>query len=382
MTSGRGARHAARTLFFCSGFLFATWGVHIPTVRAHYGVGETALGLAMLAAGVGALLGLSRAGRWIARHGTRRICTACGLAMATGIALLLAMPGYPALLAMLAVFGVANGLFDVAINAEAAALEQRDRLALMSSMHGMFSVGGMAGAGFGSLLLARAVAAQTHLLWVAALMAVAILVATRGMTVAPASAAAATDAATTGRPRGLLLALGVLAGIGLLAEGAMYDWSVLYLQRAIGSPQEQAALAYAAFSAAMAAARFGGDRARARWSPRGLLQASAAVAATGIALLLLADGTPLALAGCALAGIGFANIVPILFSAASTVPGTPAASAIASVSAIGYLGFMGGPPVIGFLAGLSSLTAALWLVVAAAVVLCLAAGRVLRPRPS
>ena len=365
-------RWAARAQFFCSGFVFATWGVHIPTVKSHYGVDEAELGMAMLAAGVGALLGLTQASRWIGRHGARRSAGICGATYALLLAGLLAMPAYTALLGLLAVFGIVTSVFDVAINTEAAQLEHRDDKPLMSGMHGMFSLGGMVGAVTGSAALAAGLRPQAHLLLVAAGMALTIAVAARSMH--PKEATAFSGAGNGWRlPRGTLLLLGLLAALGLIAEGAIYDWSVLYLYQELSSPQQQAALAYASFSAAMALARFGGDAMRARFAPALLLRGSALVAAGSMTMVLLTDLPWLALIGFAGVGVGFANVVPILFAASARVPGVEPARGIAAVSALAYLGFMAGPPVIGFLAQLSSLTHALYVVVAFAAALAMSA---------
>jgi len=359
-------RWASRTQFFASGFIFATWGVHIPTVKAHYGVTEAELGLAMLAAGVGALLGLTQASRWIGRYGARATAGLCGAIYALLLAGLLVMPGYAALLGLLAAFGVVTSVFDVAINTEAAELELRNGHPLMSGMHGMFSLGGMAGAVTGSAALAAGMAAQSHLTLVAFAMAFAIVLSAQWMLPREATAFAAGNEGLR-LPRGALVILGVLAALGLIAEGAIYDWSVLYLKQELGSAQQQAALAYASFSAAMAATRFGGDAMRARFAPAVLLRSSALLAAASMTLVLLTDAPWLALVGFAGVGVGFANVVPILFAASARVPGVEPARGIAAVSAAAYLGFMAGPPVIGFLAELSSLTAALYLVVTFAV---------------
>jgi len=272
------------------------------------------------------------------------------------------MPAYTALLGLLAVFGIVTSVFDVAINTEAAQLEHRDDKPLMSGMHGMFSLGGMVGAVTGSAALAAGLRPQAHLLLVAAGMALTIAVAARSML--PKEATAFSGAGNGWRlPRGTLLLLGLLAALGLIAEGAIYDWSVLYLYQELSSPQQQAALAYASFSAAMALARFGGDAMRARFAPALLLRGSA----------LLTDLPWLALIGFAGVGVGFANVVPILFAASARVPGVEPARGIAAVSALAYLGFMAGPPVIGFLAQLSSLTHALYVVVAFAAALAMSA---------
>jgi predicted MFS family arabinose efflux permease len=359
-----GTRWASRAQFFSSGFIFATWGVHVPTVKAHYGLDEAQLGLALLAAGAGAMVGLTSAGRWIGRHGPRRIAALSGCVYALLLAGLIAMPGYFALMGLLAAFGLVTSVFDVAINTEAAQLEMQSGTPLMSGMHGMFSLGGMAGAATGSAVLAAGMGAQTHLLLVAAVMVLLVAVSsTRMLPKAVATGNAAGADHSFRLPRGPLAVLGVLAALGLIAEGAIYDWSVLYMQQELGSLQKQAALAYAAFSAAMAAARFGGDAMRARFTPVALLRGSGVLAAAAMTLVLLTDLPWLALVGFAGVGVGFANVVPILFGASARVPGVEPASGIASVSAVAYLGFMAGPAVIGLLARASSLTAALYVVV-------------------
>ena len=367
-------RWASRAQFFSSGFIFATWGVHVPTVKAHYGLDEAQLGLALLAAGAGAMFGLTSAGRWIGRHGPRRMAAICGCVYALLLAGLIAMPGYFALLGLLAVFGLVTSVFDVAINTEAAQLELHSGTPLMSGMHGMFSLGGMAGAASGSAVLAAGMGAQAHLLLVAAVMVVVVAASSTRMLPKPATAGDTANVDHSFRlPRGPLAVLGVLAALGLIAEGAIYDWSVLYMQQELGSPQKQAALAYAAFSAAMAAARFGGDAMRARFTPIALLRGSGLLAAAAMTLVLLTDLPWLALVGFAGVGIGFANVVPILFGASARVPGVEPATGIAAVSAVAYLGFMAGPAVIGLLARASSLTAALYVVVIFAVALAASA---------
>jgi predicted MFS family arabinose efflux permease len=367
-------RWASRAQFFSSGFIFATWGVHVPTVKAHYGIDEAQLGLALLAAGAGAMFGLTSAGRWIGRHGPRQVAALCGCVYALLLTGLIAMPGYAALLGLLAVFGLVTSVFDVAINTEAAQLELHSDTPLMSGMHGMFSLGGMAGAASGSAVLTAGMGAQAHLLLVAAVMMLVVAASSTRMLPKPAATSNAASADHSFRlPRGALAVLGVLAALGLIAEGAIYDWSVLYMQQELGSPQKQAALAYAAFSAAMAAARFGGDAMRSRFTPIALLRGSGLLAAASMTLVLLTDLPWLALVGFAGVGVGFANVVPILFGASARVPGVEPATGIAAVSAVAYLGFMAGPAVIGLLARASSLTAALYVVVVFAVALAASA---------
>lgn len=370
-------RWGTRTVFFCAGMLFATWGVHIPTIGALYGVDEAALGVAMLAVGVGALLGLLQAGRLIGRFGVRQVSWFGGAAAALGIALLLSMPSFAALLGLLVLFGAGSSVLDVAMNAQACEMERLQGQPMMSGFHGMFSLGGMAGAAVGSAVLHTGASPLTHVLAVALGSALALAWAGSCM-LAHVRAEIGQRHERFLLPRGALLLLGTMAALGFVVEGAVYDWSVLYLQKEVGSAQNVAALAYASFSAAMAITRFGGDWLRARFSSARLLRASALLAALAMVVVLMAGQAWVALVGFALVGVGLANVAPVLFSAAAQVKGIAAAQGIASVSSIGYFGFMAGPQAIGFVAHASSLAAALYGVAALAALLALGAPHAIR----
>ena len=373
----KGAAVALRVQFFVMGVLFATWGVHVPTVKAHYGLGEQGVALAMLASGVGALAALAYAGRIVGRWGPRVIAAVMGCVSCAAVAALIATPHNAVLLAVMLVYGSFGSLFDVSLSSEASEIERQTGRPLMSGFHGMFSVGGMVGAGFGSVAPSLGLAPQGHLLVATSLGAVAVLAAARAMLPLPESHDQAENHPLS-LPRGPLLLLGVLAAMGLIAEGAIYDWSVLFMKQDRASDASTAALAYASFSAAMAAGRFGGDWVRARLAPRRLMRASGLLAAGGMALVLAVDSAWVALAGYALVGLGLSNVVPMLFSAASQVPGISPAHGIAAVSGVGYMGMMAGPPLIGLIAEHSSLTVGLLVVVAFAVFMAAAANRALR----
>ncbi|CAH0446828.1 hypothetical protein LMG10661_02890 [Ralstonia syzygii subsp. syzygii] len=134
------ARAATMALFFVNGATFATWGVHIPTVKARFGLSEASLSLAMFMVAAGAIAAMTFAGGWAARVGTRRASMQAGAAF--GLMTGLLMPSYPTLLALLLLFGITNAGFDVAMNAQAATVEARHHKPIISSLHGMFSLGG------------------------------------------------------------------------------------------------------------------------------------------------------------------------------------------------------------------------------------------------
>ena len=346
------------------GIAAGTWGTHIPSVSAEYSLSDVTLSLVLLAVAVGTVSALFFAGTVIARMGARKTAAVFGLSMGLSLCLVLEYPGLPALLPAMLVFGASMSLCDVAINTEGSELETRGGRAIMSSLHGMYSVGGMLGAGLTFGLLELHVAPQLQLFIVGGCVAVIALVASRAMLETHASADS--DTRHFAWPKGVLLLIGLLVFAGMTAEGVLYDWSVLYLAKDIGMPQARAALGYATFTASMALARFGGDILRARFPERAVLRCSAAVAAGAMAIVLLSANEWIAFVGLAAAGAGLAPVAPILFNAATRVPGVSRAAAIASVTAIGYSGFLVGPPIVGSIASLSSLTIALWLVVVTA----------------
>ena len=289
------------------------------------------------------------------------------------LAMVLEYPGLALLLPSMVVFGAAMSLFDVSINTEGSELESLSGRAVMSNLHGMFSVGGMLGAGLAAVLLGAGMAPRLQLFCVCAGMALIVLVASRGMLETHAAPGAGEGAdgekAHFAWPRGLLLIIGLLIFAGMTAEGVMYDWCVLYLKQEVGLPQAQAAIGYAVFSGAMALARFGGDHLRSRYSERSLLRVGATCSAVAMAVVLLSATGWVAFIGFAIAGAGLAPVAPILFNAATRVPGVSRAAAIASVTSIGYSGFMIGPPLIGGIAHATSLTMALGVLVLASALL-------------
>lgn len=375
-TQIRQATWATRTLFAALGVLGATWGVHLPALKARYGLDESALSLVLMAVAAGAVLALFFAGRVIARLGARKAVAVCAVVMALTLGLALHWSSFGLLLLSMVLLGSSQSVYDVAINTEGSALEAAGGRPIMGGLHGMFSVGGMAGAALAGALLRVQVPAPWQLAAVGLGVALWMLLAARWLLPTPAPVPGGQQAAHFAWPRGALLVIGLLIFAGMSAEGVMYDWSVLYLQQELHMAPAQAAMGYAAFSGAMALTRFAADRLRSRFSERLLLRASGVTTAAAMSVVLLSGHPGLALLGYALIGAGLAMVVPILFSAASRVPGSSAAAAIAAVSSIGYVGFMMGPPLIGAIAQHSSLSVAMLVLVLAACVLALNAHRV------
>lgn len=377
-TPGAAARSLGATavLFGALGVAAGAWGAHVPSVKARYALDESRLSMLLLAAAVGAVLALFGAGRLVARWGVRRCVGGAGLGLAFGLAAVLHAPGLPALLPLMLVLGASMSVFDVAINAEGTALETLTGRKVMGRLHALFSAGGMLGAGLAAAMFAAGLRAPAQLGVLALAVAASSLLGGRRLLAEhPAEPGPGVGQRVTAL-RGMVWLLGLLTLAAMVAEGAMVDWSVLYLAQELHQLPAIAALGFAVFSGAMAVARLGADALRARWPEGRLLAAGGALAALAMTVVLWAGHPALAFAGFALAGVGLAPAVPILYTAATRIPGVPRASAIAAVSAIGYAGFMIGPPLIGALARATSLTAALGVVVAASAALALFARRI------
>ncbi len=358
----RRARLAIGVVFLVNGAVFGSWAPHIPLVQERLGLGPALLGTALLAAAVGALVAMLAAGAMIARFGSAPVTRVSGLLFCAALPFVALAPSLPALVAALGLLGAANGVMDVAMNAHGVAVETRLQQPIMSSLHGMFSLGGLLGAGAGALLLgwlppAAHVLAATVVLLATAMIAMRHLLPGR------------VDVGDAGPhfvlPTRAALGFGALAFLVLMTEGAILDWSAAWMRGDLHASPSIAATAFAAFSAAMAAGRFGGDRLRRRWGATVLVRGSACVAAAGVALALLVATPVGAMLGFALAGLGLSNTVPVLFGAAGRLPGQQPGAAIAATASVGYVGFLVGPPLIGLVAEATSLGRALILLVIA-----------------
>jgi fucose permease len=373
------ARYATMALFFIAGMMYGTWGIHVPTVRDRFELNPALLSLALFAVAGGSILAMTANGAWIARVGTRRACLAGGLTMATCAALILVVPAYWMLLVVLAAFGAGMATLDVAMNAEASAVEQALGRPIMSALHGMFSVGGMGGAAIGGALLAHGMKPAMHLL-LAALVAGAVLLIACPAVLPHVPHTEHTDPHTPRASRWrspALWALGIVALIALIAEGAMYDWATVYMRDVVVASPAVSSAAYAAFSGGMAVARFAGDAVRARFGAPQLVMASASLACVGMVGALLLPHTITAMTGFTLMGLGLANMMPVLFAAAARVKGIHAAEGLAHVAGLAYFGLLLGPVIIGGVAQVTTLPIGLSVVALCAAVIAVAGPKVL-----
>ncbi len=371
------AIRATRAIFLVSGIGMASWAPMVPYAKARLGLDDAQLGLVLLAFGGGSMFSMPLVGMLAHRFGNRRVIAVAGLLLCLAIPLLALAPTALALAAALVYFGACLGAVDVAMNAHAVEVERHAGRVLMSGFHGLFSVGGLAGAAAMSGLLACHLPLVTCAGAIAVLLALIVLALRRGLL--PDVQDSGAPALPFRLPGGLVLLLGLLCFVSFLAEGSMLDWSAVLLRDVRGFPAAYSSAGYACFSTAMAIGRLSGDRAVGRLGPVFAVRLGAASAAAGFLLAALAPWPPLALAGFVLIGLGASNIVPVMFSAAGRLPGTPPAISLATTTALGYAGLLSGPALIGFLAHASNLPIAL-AAVAGLLLLVAAAAGIVRPR--
>ncbi|WP_334174600.1 MFS transporter [Pseudoxanthobacter sp.] len=371
--SDRVSRLAVSGQFIAGGVGIGTWGANLPALSARAGLNEGDLGLVLLCFAAGAIISMINAPRVIRRFTASRAATAAGLLFGGAIAL--AAVGHTmALLAVIALLaGTVFGALDVTINAQAADLERRRGEPMMATFHGLFSAGGLlAAAGCGYLLRAGAdvmVCLPAGGGAVALVIVAMACVSSRPAADEPAAHRAGTGpaAARVMPSRGRVVMLGVLAFLAMFAEGACFDWVAIYLVRVVGTTESVAAFGFAVFAGAMATGRLCGDYARRKFRAVVLLRAGAATVAVALTLALLGRDVPAIFIALAVAGLGMANIIPIVFSVAGRFDGRDGGRALSRVLTMGYTGILVGPAFIGFMAHATTLTISLSAIVLAMV---------------
>ncbi|WP_264802239.1 MFS transporter [Ameyamaea chiangmaiensis] len=368
-----GARASTSALFFVTGAVVAAWGVLVPFVRMRAHLDHKTLGALLLCVGLGALAGMPASGLLAARFGCRAVVAAAMAVVAAAFPVLASARALPPLVIALGLMGAALGIANCVVNIQAVIVEQAARRPMMSGFHGFFSMGGIAGAVvMGGLLSLGASPLTADLLTIGGLMLVVVAF-VAGML--PFGADHPGPAFVI--PHGIVILIGALCAVAFLTEGAVLDWSGVFLNTRRGLDARHAGVGYALFAIAMTLGRLCGNRLVTRLGMRRVVALGGIVAAAGLLLVALIPSVPVSLAGFALTGAGCANIVPVLYSAAGRQTAMPGHAAVPAVTTLGSAGELLGPALVGFVAQGTSLDAALVLLAGgmAGVGLC---GRLLR----
>lgn len=394
--SFRAQRIGVATVFAVHGAAAGTFAARIPAISEHLHLTPGLLGLALFMPSVGSLSTMPFTSRLIHRIGGRAATRWLLGAWCVVLALPAIAPSLPALCVTLVFLGAAGGTADVAMNAQGSALEHRMSKSIMSSLHGMWSVGGFLAAGIAALVTYGHVTAPVHLAVMAVVLLVIGQIACTWFAAPVSSAAGAEPAGASGSgggaverqrfgfPSGVVLVIGLVAFCAIFGEVAGSDWCAVYMRRVLHSGSATAAAAYTVFALTMALVRLTGDRVVHRFGAVATVRVSAVAGAIGAAVVVAAVSETLTIVGFGLMGIGVGVVVPLAFAAAGRV-GTAeggevgAGNAIAGVATIAYGAGLAAPGAIGGLATLTSLPFSFGLV-AVLIAVIIGTAQVLRPR--
>jgi hypothetical protein len=353
------ARIAVSISFVVCGAGTGLWAVHIPIVTQRLSLDPSVLGLALLTMAIGAVITMPLTGAAIARFSSRPPTAFLGIAYPILAPIAILSGSTPFLFISLFFFGAAMGALDVAMNTQASEVEMARGRPTMSSFHGFYSVGALGGSIIGGVLIGFGLADGSA----GAVVSVVLL----ALGIYAAFNLWHSEPPPVKGPRFSLPSLAVL-GVGIVcflafaAEGAVTDWSALYLSSVKNWSLAASASGYSAFSVAMVVCRLTGDLVVARLGAFVTIVGGGLLTAAGMIIAVLSPWPVLSAVGFAIVGIGAANLVPVAFSAAARTPGVPPSMGVAAVTTLGYSGFLVFPPVIGFIAQGYGLSAALGVV--------------------
>lgn len=346
---------ATRIAFFVVGFAVGAWAPLIPLIKARLSLDEAQLGALLLCLGFGSIIAMPFSGGWAAKFGCRKVILAAAAGALVSLPVMASGSTQALVAVALFVFGGAIGVMDVTMNIQAVIVEKASGKAMMSGFHGLYSVGGFVGAGgvTGMLLLNLSPSfSAVAIVVIAALVLVGFV---RGLL----TYGSHEDTPPFAIPKGKILLIGVLCFIVFLAEGSVLDWSGVFLTSVRNLDEARSGLGYAAFAITMTIGRLTGDKIVAALGAKRILVFGGLIAAFGFLLAVAIPSWIIGILGFALVGVGAANVVPVLFTAAGNQTKIPANLAIAGVTTLGYAGILAGPAMIGFLARATSLTLAI-----------------------
>jgi MFS family permease len=355
-------RIAVKIAFFLNGFIYANWVSRLPRIQELYGADNGTIGIVLLSLSLGAVIAMPFTGWFIIKHGSRRITLFALILYCALVPLIPFMPGLAVLIILYLVMGIITGMLDVAINAQAVMVEKEYQKPIMTSFHALFSIGMALGAWCGALFADLKVELPTHLAIVVAASLVAAFWTSRNLIYDTPDKNVTSEGPLFRVPSGALVAVGVIAFCCMMGEGAMADWTVNYMENVVDASAAIAPIALSAFATAMTVGRIFGDKARASWGDSKLISIGGVTATVGLAIALLFPFTYSAIMGFFFVGLGLSTIVPITYSIAGNTKDLPSGVGLGMVTTVGYAGFLFGPPIIGFIADMSSLRFGLALV--------------------
>lgn len=347
-------RMAVSLLFLMNGFVFGSWALIIPEFARYLSINSADMGIMIFIMGLGALMAMPLTGAAVAQWGSSLVLRLLALSLIPALFIIAMIPANIYIAGMVVFyFGASFAGMDVAMNANAVAVEKRMRRAIMSSCHAFWSVGGLLGSVLSGVIISRlGIVAQT--LFVTVIVSLLLFSVWRYIYPDKAEKKAGEQKQKIELPRQILpWLIGIVALFSMLPEGAILDWGTYYMQQDLNASATLSGIGFAAFSLAMAVMRFSGDFIRDRWGAVKTLRICVVVAMIGLFLLGQSNNSYMVIFAFAICGIGISNMVPIIFSMAGNVPGVHPGVGLSIATTMGYSGMLFMPSLIGIIAEMS-----------------------------
>lgn len=340
-------------MFFFIGLCFSSWAARIPDIQSKFQLSEGQLGTLLLFLPLGSMIGLPIAGWSVHKYGSRKVILIGSFAYAMTLPLIGLSPNTYLLVPVLILFGTLGNIMNISLNTQALDLEHQMGKSILASFHGLWSMAGFTGAGLGAGLIFFNFSPTGHFSVVMTISFVIVILSQKFLV--KEKKATAEGGLVLRKPDDLLLRIGLIAFLGMMCEGCMFDWSGVYFKKIIEADPSLVALGYVAFMGAMAGGRFVTDKIVARFGRVAVLQVSGGLIFFGLILSVLIPTVYVAAFGFLLVGLGVASIIPVSYGIAGRSKLYAPSVALALVSTISFFGFLIGPPLIGFVAELFSL---------------------------
>jgi MFS family permease len=336
-------------LFFSiNSIFFGSWITRLPDIQDRIGISEGELGLALLGIPLGSVSAMPFISYFIQKYGAGRVTIFISLIFCIVSTFPVFALSHLGLFIILTMVGIVTGSMDISMNAAAAIVEEQKGRPIMSTCHGLWSLGGMIGAASTSILAGLSISGKVQMPVLAVLLFIVIGLLSKTMLKVRETT---TDKARIFvLPRGILIGLALIAFCVMLGESAIMDWSTIYLRKTLNTEVLLAGMGFAGFSLTMALGRFYGDVLITKWGSRKLVLIGLVVAITGVLSALVIQNSIIAILGFTFAGFGFSGLVPAVYISSAKVPGVSAGEGLASVASLGYFGLFVGPPTIGMIA--------------------------------
>ena len=346
-------RIAVGSVFFLYGLCFASWASRIPSIQQSIGLSDAQLGLVLISLPVGLMISLPLAGWLTAKAGSRKIVIIATVLYSLALVSLGLSQNVYQLVSGLFIFGLSGNMLNISINTQAVGVEALYKRSIMASFHGLWSLAGFVGAAIGTFMMGRGIFPYQHFILILIIAVTILLLSNRNML--KEDAQQDSNQPLFARPDKSLINLGIIAFCSMICEGAMFDWSGVYFKKVVVADEAWLGAGYTAFMSTMAFGRFFADWATVRFGIKRILQYSGLLTASGLLISVLFPTLATAIIGFLLVGFGVSSVVPLVYSAAGRSKVLSPGVALAAVSTIGFLGFLCGPPIIGLVAGATSL---------------------------